>query len=253
MSGDRLWARFPGRFAFIGPTYTLVKDVVWLYLKDYSRPFLSETPNESELRVNSWNASQIRLYGGDNPDSLRGLGFDMVVFDEYADCPPMLFPAVIRSELADRKGKCVFIGTVKGRENHHWRTYQSAINDPEWFTALLPAGETGLIPEAELAAALKDMGADRYASEFECNPDSPIVGSYYGSLMRDADREGRVTPDLAIINGPIHTAWDLGHGSNMAIFAFQIGDDGLHHQRANPYSLGFGPRIKYGDLRVPDR
>ena len=58
-------------------------------------------------------------------------------------------------------------------------------------------------------------------------PDSPIVGSYYGSLMRDADREGRVVPDLEIIDGPIHTAWDLGHGSNMAVFAFQIGDDGL--------------------------
>jgi hypothetical protein len=40
-------------------------------------------------------------------------------------------------------------------------------------------------------------------------------------LMRDADREGRVVPDLEIIDGPIHTAWDLGHGSNMAVFAFQ--------------------------------
>jgi hypothetical protein len=84
-----------------------------------------------------------------------------------------------------------------------------------------------LIPEAELASARRDMGEDRYASEFECNPDSPIVGSYYGSLMRDADREGRVVPDLEIIDGPIHPAWDLGHGSNMAVFAFQIGDDGL--------------------------
>ena len=81
--------------------------------------------------------------------------------------------------------------------------------------------------EAELASVRRDMGEDRYASEFECNPDSPIVGSYYGALMRDADREGRVVPDLEIIDGPIHTAWDLGHGSNMAVFAFQIGDDGL--------------------------
>jgi hypothetical protein len=45
--------------------------------------------------------------------------------------------------------------------------------------------------------------------------------------MRDADRDGRVVPDLEIVDGPIHTAWDLGHGSNMAVFAFQIGYDGL--------------------------
>jgi hypothetical protein len=40
----------PGRFGFISPTYTRSKDVAWEYLKSYSRPFLSETPNESELR-----------------------------------------------------------------------------------------------------------------------------------------------------------------------------------------------------------
>jgi phage terminase large subunit len=137
-----------------------------------------------------------------------------------------LFPAVIRPALAEKK-RTIFIGTVRGRENHLWQTYQAAINDPDWYTDLLAASETGLIPEAELASARRDMGEDRYASEFECNPDSPIVGSYYGSLMRDADREGRVVPDLEIIDGPIHTAWDLGHGSNMAVFAFQIGDDGL--------------------------
>jgi phage terminase large subunit len=108
-----------------------------------------------------------------------------------------------------------------------WQTYQAAINDPDWYTDLLPASETGLIPEAELAAARRDMGMDRYASEFECNPDSPIVGRYYGSLMRDADREGRVVPELEVVPGPIHTAWDLGQGSNMAVWCFQVGDDGL--------------------------
>ena len=36
-----------------------------------------------------------------------------------------------------------------------------------------------------------------------------------------------ICDNLEIVDGPIHTAWDLGHGSNMAIFAFQIGDDGL--------------------------
>ena len=71
----------PGRFGFVSPTYTQSKDVAWEYLKSYSRPFLSEIPNESELRVDLWNGSRIRLYGADNPDSLRGLGFDGLVID----------------------------------------------------------------------------------------------------------------------------------------------------------------------------
>jgi phage terminase large subunit len=171
-------------------------------------------------------ARRIKIYGSDNPDALRGRGFDMVVLDDMPTCHPRCFLR-FRPALAEKNGRTIFIGTVRGRENHLWQTYQAAINDPDWYTDLLPASETGLIPEAELAAARHDMGEDRFASEFECNPDSPIVGSYYGSLMRDADREGRVIPDLEIGSGPIHTAWDLGHGSNMAIFAFQIGDDGL--------------------------
>ena len=89
----------PGRFGFVSPTYTQSKDVAWEYLKSYSRPFLSETPNESELRVDLWNGSRIRLYGADNPDSLRGLGFDGLVIDEYADVSPSLYPAVLRPAL----------------------------------------------------------------------------------------------------------------------------------------------------------
>ena len=211
-----------GRFAYIATTYSAGKDIAWEMLKAYSPPFLCEQPNESELRVDFWNGARIRIYGSDSPDALRGLAFNQVVLDEYADMPPSLFSAVIRPALADRRGKSCFIGTVRGRENHLWQTYSAAINDPDWYTDLLTASETGLIPESELAAAKRDMGEDRYASEFECNPDSPIVGSYYGSLMRDADREGRVVPDLEIIDGPIHTAWDLGHGSNLCRHCYRL-------------------------------
>jgi hypothetical protein len=217
-----------GRFAYIAPTYALAKDVAWAMLKAFSEPFWAETPNESELRVNLWNGAQIRLYGSDNPDALRGLPFDEVILDEYADMPPSLFPAVIRPALSDRMGRAVFIGTVRGRENHLWQTYLAAINDPDWFTSLLPASETGLIPESELAAARRDMGEYRFASEFECDPDSPIVGAYYGAEMAVADREGRVVPDLDFIpDAPVHTAWDLGVQANMAIWVFQVSNDGL--------------------------
>src|ERR1700704_2754204 len=40
-----------GRFAYIATTYSAAKDISWEILKRYSRPFLSELPNESELRV----------------------------------------------------------------------------------------------------------------------------------------------------------------------------------------------------------
>src|SRR3977135_4182171 len=116
-----------GRFAYIVTTYAAGKDIAWEMLKAYSRPFIAELPNESELRVDFWNGARIKIYGSDNPDALRGRGFDMVVLDEYADMPPSLFPAVIRPALAEKNGRTIFIGTVRSRENQ-WQTYQAAIN-----------------------------------------------------------------------------------------------------------------------------
>jgi hypothetical protein len=57
------------------------------------------------------------------------------VIDEYADVSPNLYPAVLRPTLADRKGRCTFIGTVKGR-NHLWKTYEYARSDPDFYNGL---------------------------------------------------------------------------------------------------------------------
>ena len=71
------------------------------------------------------------------------------------------------------------------------------------------------------------MGDAQYFSEFECDPTSPIIGAYFGQEMKNCDLEGRLEPNLAIIDGPVHTAWDLGNQSNMAVWCFQAGDEGL--------------------------
>jgi hypothetical protein len=84
-----------------------------------------------------------RLYGSDNPDALRGRGFNMTVLDEYADMPPSLFPAVIRPALADKQGRLIFIGTVKGRENHLWQTYTSRSMTPNGSARCCPPPRPG--------------------------------------------------------------------------------------------------------------
>ena len=60
------------------------------------------------------HGGQVRLYGADNPDALRGIYLDGVVLDEYADMDPRVWSEVIRPALADRAGWAVFIGTPQG-------------------------------------------------------------------------------------------------------------------------------------------
>ncbi len=71
------------RFAYIGPTYTQAKTTAWDYAKHFAAPVLDHDTNESELRIDYHsNHSRLRLFGADNPDSLRGNYFDGVVLDE---------------------------------------------------------------------------------------------------------------------------------------------------------------------------
>lgn len=216
-----------GRFAYIAPFYTQAKDVAWTYLKQFVGAIPGIKINESELYVEMpHNGARVRLYGADNYDRMRGIYLDGAVLDEYGDMNPLVWPEVIRPALSDRKGWGTFIGTPKGRNNFH-AVYQHALTDPNWFSFMLRASETGLVDEQELADAKAMMTPEQYAQEFECSFDAAIMGAYYASLIADCESQGRVKDfdiDPAL---PIHTGWDLGIGDSMVIWVFQAAHDGL--------------------------
>jgi phage terminase large subunit len=218
-----------GRFAYVAPLRNQAKTVAWDYLKDFARPILAKPPNEAELYVEVRTAgsatARITLYGADNPDALRGPFFDGVVLDEYGDMNPTMLGSIIRPALADRKGWCVVVGTIKGR-NQLWRQYEQAVHDPTWYVAYLRASQTHLLSEFELAESRKVMSPEQYAAEFECDPYAAIQGAYYGTYLNTAEADGRIT-DIPHERGlPVHTAWDLGVGDSTAIWFWQaIGDE----------------------------
>ncbi|MBM3485181.1 MAG: hypothetical protein FJX67_00895, partial [Alphaproteobacteria bacterium] len=91
------------RFAYIAPLYRQAKAAAWDYLKAYTAAIPGPEVHETELRVTLPGDRQIRLYGADNPDALRGLYLDGVILDEYAQMSPRAWTEVIRPALADRK------------------------------------------------------------------------------------------------------------------------------------------------------
>ena len=211
-----------GRFAYVAPQLNQAKDVAWAYLKRYTAPLAIEK-NEAELWVEIPNAgghrSRVRIYGADNPDRLRGGYLDGVTEDEFADIAPSVHGEIIRPMLADRRGWATFIGTLKGR-NHLWKLYEDHKDDPEWFTMLAKASETGIIPADELDALRADMTPEEYEQELECNPDAAIRGAYWGKELASAEAAGRMVA-VDPMDGPVHTAWDLGVGDSTAIWWWQ--------------------------------
>lgn len=215
------------RSAYVAPLFNQAKDVAWLYLKHYAYPILAKPPNESELYVELINGGRIRLYGADNPDRLRGIYLDHVVLDEYADMHPAVWGEVIRPLLADRQGGATFIGTPKGR-NAFYEMFERAQTDPAWFTFMLRASETGILPADELTSARQDMTDEQYLQEFECSFEAAIMGAYYGKEMAEAERSNRIGLVEYEPAVPVHTAWDLGLNDSTAIWSWQIVGNEIH-------------------------
>lgn len=211
------------RYAYISPYLRQSKTVAWDYLKAASRPIqpYGATINEAELRVDYPNGGQVRLYGADNQDALRGIYLDGVVLDEYADMDPRVWPEVIRPALADRGGWAVFIGTPKGR-NAFYDIWTKSQNDPDWYSTMLRASDTGLIPDAELDAARRDMSEDQYDQEFECSFDAAIVGAFYGKIIGQIEANKQITGVPYEPTAQVWTAWDLGIRDATAIWFAQI-------------------------------
>lgn len=210
-----------GRFAYISPTYTQSKDVAWSYLKSFTAKIPGVEQRESDLSVIFPNGSRVRLYGADNYDRMRGLYFDGAVLDEFADMDPRAWPEVIRPALADRKGRATFIGTPKGRNAFH-ELWKAAQEDPEWFTALLRADRTGLLPEDELQSLKKLLTPEQYAQEMLCSFDAAIVGAYYGREMEAAEADGRIAKVALDRSADVFASWDLGIADSTAIWVGQL-------------------------------
>ena len=208
------------RYAYIAPTYRQGKAIVWDYMKHYAAPVPGHTVNESELRIDFPNDGQVRIFGADNPDALRGLYFDGAVFDEFGLQPPNIFSEVVRPLLSDREGGALFLGTPNGK-NQFYDIVQHAQREADWFFAEYKASQTGILSEAELADSRRVMTADEYAQEYECSFEASVKGAVYArelQQLREAGQMTRVPYDPAL---PVDTDWDLGFADATAIWFTQ--------------------------------
>ncbi len=157
------------RYGYVAPLLKQAKAIAWEYLKAYTRPIPGMVINESELYVEiPSNKARIRIFGADNPDSLRGLYFDGLVLDEVADMEPGLWTSILLPAVLDRQGWADFIGTPKGI-NLFSELYFKAIKDPDWFAAIRTVYDTGALSPEEIELARSSMPENAFRQEFMCD------------------------------------------------------------------------------------
>ena len=187
------FARIPDReVVYIAPSYRQAKTIVWKELKEkLGRVRWIQKVNESELTIYLVNNSIIRLRSADNYDSIRGMGIDMAVFDEFADIAPETWTEVVRPALSDREGHALFIGTPKGISNWAKDLYDAGqMNKKDWASWQFTTIQGGQVKAEEIEAARQDLDDKTFRQEYEASFEtySGIIYYNFGPRVTTTER-----------------------------------------------------------------
>jgi hypothetical protein len=161
------------RYAYIAPFLKQAKLIAWDMVKKFTSTIPNVSIHEGDLICELPNKARIYLFGGDNPDALRGTYLDGCIIDEYAQIKSEVFSEIIRPALTDRNGWCLFLGTPKG-QNHFFDIYNHAVKmqaqgDTSWWSGIYRGDETGVISDVEMAELRSVMAESTYRQEILCD------------------------------------------------------------------------------------
>jgi phage FluMu gp28-like protein len=154
-----------GRVWWIAPTYQMAL-LGWREI----RYFIAQVPRATiaeSSRSASFGRGLLTVRSSDDPNSLRGEGLDLAIFDEAAFHDESAWTHAIRPALADRKGRALFLSTPNGRNWFH-TLYQNAIADDtgEWSAHTEPTVNNPFIAPEEIESARKSLPERVYQQEF---------------------------------------------------------------------------------------
>lgn len=214
-------AREPGKDVwYIAPTYKMARQIVWRKLKNRLQDlnWITKT-NETELTITLRNSSTISLKGADNYDSLRGVGLDFIVLDEFADIDPMAWYETLRPTLSDKNGRALFIGTPKGIGNWAYEIYQNSLDNESWKSYSFTTIDGGRVPESEIEQAKKDLDERTFRQEYLAT-----FETFSGRIYYAFDRSLNVRKYEGSTPEVIYVGMDFNIDPMSAVVALRHGD-----------------------------
>lgn len=165
---------------YVAPSYRQAKMITWKKLrKKLIELKWAKKINETELTVELKNGSTISLKGADNYDSLRGIGLDYLVLDEFADIDSEAWYETLRPTLADKQGGALFIGTPKGMNWAHDLYTMSEEFPEEWASFQFTTIQGGNVKPEEIEAARRSLDERTFRQEFEATFETFSGRIYY--------------------------------------------------------------------------
>ena len=153
---------------YVAPTYRQAKTICWSELKDkLIKHKWVKGINHSDLTITLRNKSTITLRGSENFDALRGVGLDMVIFDEFSDINKEAWYEVLRPTLSDTNGHALFCGSPRGFGNWSYELFKMGETNKEWESFKYTTLEGGQVPDEEIEQAKQDLDIRTFQQEYE--------------------------------------------------------------------------------------
>jgi hypothetical protein len=237
---------------YVAPTYRQAKQIVWRKLKHKLQDLnWVQKVNESELSIILKNGSVISLKGADNADSLRGVGLDFMVMDEFADVDEEAWTEVLRPTLADKQGKALFIGTPKGIGNWAHDLYTMPLEQPNvWASFQYTTIDGGQVKAEEIEAAKRDLDERTFRQEFLAT-----FETYSGRIYYAFDRKDNCQPPESVDISMVYIGMDFNIDPMSAVVAVRQGDnlyviDEIRMFSSNTTEIVEEIKTRYGKSKV---
>jgi len=191
---------------YVAPTFKMAREIVWSKLKEMLSNFKwIDSINESNLSIKvKKTGSIISLKGCENYDSLRGVGIDFLILDEFADIDEKAWTEVLRAAVADTEGDVLMCGSPKGFGNWSYRMYLKGKQDAEWDSFQFTTLQGGMVSKEEIEQAKQDIDIRTFRQEFEGTFENYAGAVYYNFHAVENVKEKKID-----FTKPLHIGLDF--------------------------------------------
>ena len=213
---DRGGCEKAGDYGWVAPTYNVAERGIEAF-RDIADGFI-QVCGRAPCRVEfKGPAGTVRVWflSADNPDNIRGFGFQGLVIDEAASISRDVWHYVLRPTIAQTLGWAVFVSTPKG---HNWfyDLYSRGI-DPEemdYASFSFPSKASPYFPAKEWEEAQRSLPEDVFRQEYQAEFLEDSAGVFKGidgCLILETGNSKLETPRQVVIGCDVakHTDWTV--------------------------------------------
>ena len=244
------FSRYPKKKVwYVAPTYRMAKDIVWNDLVDrMTKHKWLKKLNHSDLRLTLRNGSEISLRGADNENSLRGVGLDFLVMDEFADVKEHAWYEVLRPTLSDKNGSALFCGTPRGYGNWSYNLFTKENEDEQWKSFQFTTLDGGQVSASEVQQAKQDLDERTFNQEYMAS-----FVNYAGQIYYNFDRKQNVLDIYNPKTNEIHIGMDFNIDPMSAVISELKGNNIYVYDEIVIYSSNTDEMVQEIKNRFKDR